>query len=38
MDAYLEKYNSWLNDPIIDEDTKKELKSISNNNEEIKSA
>ena len=35
MDAYLEKYNSWLNDPIIDEDTKKELKSISNNNEEI---
>ena len=35
MDAYLEKYNSWLNDPIIDEDTKKELKSISNNNDEI---
>ena len=25
---YLEKYNAWLNDPAIDEETKSELKSI----------
>ncbi|WP_288268893.1 phospho-sugar mutase [uncultured Methanobrevibacter sp.] len=36
MDQYLEKYNSWLEDPAIDDDTKNELKSIKNNEEEIK--
>ena len=29
---YLDKYNKWLNDPSIDEETKKELKSIEGNN------
>ncbi len=33
---YLEKYKSWLNDNSIDLETKKELKSIENNDEEIK--
>ena len=32
---YLDKYNKWLNDPSIDEETKKELKSIEGNNAEI---
>lgn len=32
---YLDKYNQWLNDPAIDEDTKNELKSIKNIEEEI---
>ena len=32
---YLNKYNKWLNDPSIDEETKEELKSIEGNNAEI---
>lgn len=32
---YLEKYNEWLNNPIFDEETKKELKSIAGNEKEI---
>lgn len=32
---YLEKYKNWLENPVIDEETKAELKSIENNNEEI---
>lgn len=32
---YLEKYNEWLNNPIFDEETKKELKSIEGNEKEI---
>lgn len=32
---YLEKYKDWLNNPIIDESVKEELKSIEGNNEEI---
>ena len=33
---YLEKYNEWLNSEEIDEETKNELKTIENNNGEIK--
>ncbi|MCQ2512915.1 MAG: phospho-sugar mutase [Lachnospiraceae bacterium] len=33
--AYMEKYNQWLNDPFIDDETKAELKSISDNETEI---
>ena len=32
---YLEKYKSWIENPAIDEETKKELKSIEDNSEEI---
>ena len=32
---YLEKYNEWLNNPSIDEETKAELKSIQGNDIEI---
>ena len=32
---YLEKYNEWLNNPIFDEETKKELRSIEGNEKEI---
>ena len=32
---YLEKYNEWLNDPAIDEETKKELRSIKDDESEI---
>lgn len=32
---YLEKYNKWLNDPSIDEETKIELESIKENKDEI---
>ena len=32
---YLEKYEAWLNDSAIDEETKKELNSIKENKEEI---
>ena len=32
---YLDKYNKWLSDPSIDEETKEELKSIEGNNAEI---
>ncbi|MCQ2529630.1 MAG: phospho-sugar mutase [Lachnospiraceae bacterium] len=33
--AYMEKYNQWLMDPFIDDETKTELKSISGNEAEI---
>ena len=33
--SYLEKYNEWLNDPAIDEETKKELRSIKDDESEI---
>ena len=33
---YREVYESWLNDPAIDEETKEELKSIADNDTEIK--
>ena len=32
---YLERYNSWLNDDAIDDDTKEELKKIKDDNNEI---
>lgn len=32
---YLEKYNEWLNDSAIDDETKKELQSIRDNDSEI---
>ena len=32
---YKEKYEQWLNDPAIDEETKEELKIIVNNEKEI---
>ena len=32
---YIKKYNEWLNNPSIDEETKNELKSIKDNKEEI---
>ncbi len=35
MDNYKEKYEYWMNDPYFDEETKKELKSISDNEAEI---
>ena len=35
MEEYLKKYNEWVNNPLFDEDTKKELESIKNNNAEI---
>lgn len=33
--SYLEKYNSWLKDDFFDEETKRELESIKNDQEEI---
>ena len=33
--SYLEKYNEWLNDPAIDEETKKELRNIKDDESEI---
>ena len=33
--GYLEKYNEWLNDPAIDEETKEELRSIKDDESEI---
>ena len=33
---YLEKYNEWCNSEIFDEETKKELNSIKDNDDEIK--
>ena len=33
--SYLEKYNEWLNDPAIDEETKEELRSIKEDESEI---
>ena len=32
---YMEKYNEWIKSPVIDEETKEELKKIENNKEEI---
>lgn len=28
MEEYIQKYNKWLADPVIDEKSKKELKAI----------
>lgn len=36
MENYIEKYNNWLNSPIIDEETKEELLNLKNNDNEIK--
>ena len=36
MEEYKVKYEEWLNNPVFDEEDKKELKSIENNEEEIK--
>ena len=33
--SYKEKYQEWINSPIIDEETKNKLKEISNNEKEI---
>ena len=35
MKEYEVKYNEWLNNPIFDEETKKELESIKENDAEI---
>lgn len=35
METYKQKYQEWLESPIIDEETKKELKKIENNEKEI---
>ncbi len=35
MDDFKKKYEYWLNDPYFDEDTKKELKAIEDNETEI---
>ena len=35
MKEYEIKYNEWLNNPVFDEETKKELESIKGNEEEI---
>jgi phosphoglucomutase len=36
MEEYIQKYNKWLVDPVIDEKSKKELKAIEGNEKEIK--
>ena len=36
MNNYFEKYNEWLNDDCFDDETKKELNSTRDNEEEIK--
>ena len=36
MNNYFEKYNEWLNDDCFDDETKKELNAIRDNEEEIK--
>ncbi len=36
MEKWLEKYNEWCNNPIFDEETKQDLLSIKDNEEEIK--
>ena len=33
MEEYMQKYNKWLADPVIDEKSKKELKAIEGNEE-----
>ncbi len=35
MKEYLKKYEEWLNDPVIDNETKNELKAIKDNKKEI---
>ena len=35
MEEYIQKYNKWLADPVIDEKSKKELKAIEGNEEEM---
>ncbi len=35
MEEYLKKYEEWLNNPVFDEDTKKELEAIRGNDKEI---
>lgn len=35
MEEYLEKYNEWLNDPIFDDETKRELLEIKDDKKEI---
>ena len=35
LNTYQEKYNEWIKNPNIDENTKKELKEIENNEKEI---
>ena len=35
MKMYMEKYEEWLNNPVIDEESKKELLSIKENEAEI---
>ena len=35
MELYMEKYKQWLDNPYFDEETKKELLSIENNEKEI---
>lgn len=35
MDNYMEKYQEWLSNPVFDEETKKELESIKDNEKEI---
>ena len=35
MENYMERYNEWLNNPIFDEETKKELEKIKDNEKEI---
>ena len=36
MEEFKVKYEEWLNNPVFDEETKKELESIKGNDEEIK--
>ena len=35
MEKYKEKYNEWLNNPVIDEESKKELRNLEGNEKEI---
>ena len=35
MEEYKKKYEEWLNNPCFDEETKKELESIKDNEKEI---
>ena len=35
MEEYLEEYNKWLNNPIFDEETKRELLEIKDDKKEI---
>ena len=36
MEDYKVRYQEWLNNPVFDEETKKQLEEIKDNNEEIK--